>query len=193
MISSKFIFPILFTVLVQNALAFGDSNSGKKFKSWASFTCFLEAPNFESATLSSDENELEKQEHINPELDHSKFITVVIGEPEEGWPLVDLLVNGEEVTERVRQFQFELRPQEEGLEVKSHMVWITKVDPQLIDGEKDFNRILSVAKIETIVSVSKGVKTTSYAISQLNTNVDAQNTSSTREILKYKCAEPEIF
>jgi hypothetical protein len=144
---------------------------------WARFTCYLEINNGEN-------------------VDQSQQLILDIGTPDEGWPLVALSVNGEQLQSLMRQYQFELyrqKPEDDDFSVRSHLVWLEKVDPVENSRNSDFNRKLSVANIETEVKVEDQIETRIYKVTKLTTNVDAENPSFAREVTTYRCEEPQVF
>ena len=153
------------------------ANASFATDTWARFTCYLEINNGE-------------------DIDQSQQLILDIGTPDEGWPLVSLSVNGEELQSLMRQYQFELyrqRPEDEDFSVRSHLVWLEKVDPVENSRNSEFNRKLSVANIETEVKVADQIETRTYKVSKLTTNVDAENPGAARERSTYRCEEPQVF
>lgn len=141
-------------------------------ESWARFTC----------SKDSDEG---------PNAAVAEKLIFDIGDPEEGRPLLAFSINGQDLAPMVKQYQFVIDPS--NYKITSHMVWVEKIDPVQDSKNSDFNRLLSVAQVETKTSVSSGIETRSYSITRLVTNVDAAIPENESFRSTFTCEEPEIF
>jgi hypothetical protein len=162
--SLKSLFFIISIIFAQNSYA----------QTWAKFTCFLLPQN---AT----------------EVNQDESLILEIGQPEDGWPLEVLSINSKDIdiVSQVKQFQFELDPST--YMINSHLVWVTKANPELNSRNAQYNRLLSVAKIETVKKTTDGIESRDYMVSKLTTNVDAENPNATKQRTTYKCLEPELL
>lgn len=139
---------------------------------WARFTCYLD-------------------QGYSAGIDKDKHIIFDVGQPEEGWPLNALWLNNVESKALVSQYQFELKPVD--YSVDGRMVWVEKIAAVPDSQRTDFNRILSIAKIETSVTVASGAESRTYKVTKVSTNVDAAIPTQSRITMTYKCLEPEVF
>lgn len=196
---------ILCLFFVQKIFAFGELEEESKFKPWVSISCSLIIPDqtpkskndiSEVGSLEGLEAEVDVQGEIQEEpeleLDHSRFIKLIIGDFIDGYPLISLIVDGSEVIKSIRQFKFERDRKNESI-ITSHFTWVTNIEPELSDSGLSFNRFISKADLKTSVLVEEGVDRLTYEISRFSFNGDSQNPSSTSKRYKYICDEPKLF
>lgn len=160
---------ILFISLFISQISFAQTDS--TLDVWGRFTCYLQ----------------ESADSLNQE----KSIVFDVGGPEDGRPLISMLVNGVEKLDSIRQFQFILSPTDS--KISGYIVWVDKIESEANSRNMDYNRVLSVARVETIVKVTEGIEIREYVISRASTNVDSESPQSTRASFNYKCLEPELF
>lgn len=160
---------ILFISLFVSQISFAQADSDLAL--WGRFTCYLQD---ESGAVNQD-----------------KSIIFDVGTPEDGRPLISLSVDGVETLDNIRQFQFIQSSQDS--KISGYIVWVNKITPEDNSRNTQYNRLLSVGRVETQVKITEGIEVREYVVSLVSTNVDSESPGSTRVVSNYKCLEPELF
>ena len=159
---------ILFITIFISQVSFAQTH--RPLEVWGRFTCYLQE---------------------GESVDQDKSIIFDVGTPEDGRPLISLMVNGAEKVDDISQFQF-IQSQSDS-KISGYIVWVDKAEPEANSRNSEYNRILSVARVETMIKITEGIEVREYVVSRASTNVDSESPQSTRSSFNYKCLEPELF